>query len=81
MAVIDAMRSEDWKAEDVLAADDGGRMLREAVDALRTARAGLKARLDRGVTPADFKKGQALLASYDAAVAGLEKAWLQAHGA
>ena len=75
MAVADVMNREDWKAEDILEADDGGRMMREAIDALRTSQAGLKARLDRGVAPAEFQKGQALLASYDAAVAGLEKAW------
>lgn len=75
MGILEDMLGEDWKPASVMTREDGGRALREAQDVLRQRRASLKAQLDRGVAPDEFKKGQALLDSYDAAIAGLELAW------
>ncbi len=75
MGMMEEMLREDWDPAEIVAREDGGRALREAQEALRQRRSAFKAQLDRGVSPDDFKKGQALLESFDAAVAGLELAW------
>ncbi len=75
MGMMEEMVKGGWDPAAVVTAEDGGRALREAQEALRQRRGFLKARLDRGVSPDDFKKGQALLQSFDAAISGLELAW------
>lgn len=74
MASFD-MYSDGWSPVDALADDAGGRALGEMMDVLTQRRAEFKAMLDKGVSPAEFKQGTALLASYDAALKGLERAW------
>ncbi len=64
----------------LVAARDGRRALREAREALQQRRTLLKGKLDKGVSPEDFKKGQALLGAFDAAAAGLELAWKKREG-
>ena len=65
----------DWDPDEALTGDAGGIGLRRIVDALRQGQGALKAKLDRGVAPDEFKKGQALLESYAAAMRGMERAW------
>jgi len=69
--------SPDWNPGEALTGDAGGIGLRLIVDALRRGQGELKAGLDRGVTPDEFKRGQALLESYAAAMRGVERAWEQ----
>jgi hypothetical protein len=74
MGMLEEMLSEDWDVAALVARNNGGQGVRGAQDVLRQRRAALKAQLDRGVSPEEFKKGQALLESFDAAVSGLELA-------
>ncbi|MDR3077297.1 MAG: hypothetical protein LBV15_00860 [Planctomycetota bacterium] len=72
--------AEDWSPGADLDRDKDGGALREMLGALRQSQALLKTQLDRGVPPDDFKRGQALMDSYEAARQGLEKAWGKRHG-
>jgi hypothetical protein len=67
----------DWDPAEALAGDGGGVALRRITDALSQGQGALKAKLDRGVAPDEFKRGQALLESYTAAMRGVERAWEQ----
>ncbi len=80
MGMMEEMLKDGWNPAGVVTAEDEGRALREAQEALRQRRAFFKARLDRGVSPDEFQKGQALLDSFDAAVSGLELAWKKRGG-
>ena len=66
--------SEDWDPAKTLAEDAQGLNLRLVTDALRQGQGKLKRKLDSGVTPDEFKRGQALIGSYDAAIRGMEQA-------
>ncbi|MDR1519821.1 MAG: hypothetical protein LBU23_06710 [Planctomycetota bacterium] len=79
MGLREEMYGDGWLPEEMLAGDADGRGLREVLEALSQSQARLKAELDRGVAPDQFKKGQALLTSYEAAKQGLEKAWAKKH--
>ena len=70
--------AEDWDPAKALTDDVQGQALRAATEALRQGQGTLKRKLDRGVTPDEFKRGQALLEGYEAAVRGLERAWAKA---
>ena len=67
--------ADDWDPAEAFAGDAQGHALRQATEALRQGQGVLKRKLDRGVPPDDFKRGQALLDGYDAAIRGLERAW------
>ena len=69
------IRGEDFDLGAALAREDGSAVFRQVTDALRQGRQGLKTALDRGVAPDEFKRGQALLAGYDAALRGMDRAW------
>ncbi len=71
--------AEDWTPGEGIAADTDGSMLRQVQNALLDSRGRLKAILDKGVSPADFQKGEALLSAYDAAMRGMEKSWNRRH--
>lgn len=79
MAIDYDMYSEDWTPADVLAEDATGAKLKEMSDALRQVQAQLKMAMDKGVTPAEFAKGTALLASFEAADNGLRRSWKKRH--
>lgn len=79
MAIDYDMHSEDWTPGEVLAEDVTGGRLRDMLDALRQSQGRYKAALDRGVTPDEFAKGTALVASYDAAMGGLQRSWTKRH--
>ena len=66
---------ENWDPGEALTQDGGGVGLRRVKDVLSQAQGALKAKMDRGVSPEEFKTGQALLRGYDAAMQGLERAW------
>ena len=67
--------AEDWDPAKALADDAQGRALRAATEVLRQGQGVLKRNLDRGVPPDEFKRGQALLDGYEAAIRGLDRAW------
>ena len=67
--------AEDWDPAKVLADDVQGQALRAATEALRQGQGTLKRKMDRGVTPDEFKRGQTLLDGYEAAIRGLDRAW------
>ena len=71
--------ADDWDPAKTLADDAQGRTLRSATEALRRGQGALKRKLDLGVTPDEFKRGQALLGGYEAAMRGLERAWTKRH--
>lgn len=73
------MYSDGWSADDILREDGSGRELAGMKDNLAARRSVFKAVLDRGVTQAEFQAGEKLLASFDAASQGLEKAWKRRH--
>ena len=74
------MYDENWSPDSDLDLDKNGGALREMLDVLRQGQSLLKGRLDCGVPPEEFKRGQALMDSYEAARQGLEKAWNKRHG-
>lgn len=80
MSVIDKMHSDQWDIGETLDRDVSGKALREIRDLLEQQRFALKRELDRGVTPDEFRRGEALLGSFDAALSGLEEAWQKRHG-
>jgi len=73
------IHGDDWDPGEALAKDGSGAALRQIRDALQQGQAVLKARLDRGVAPEEFRRGQALLGSYAAAARGMERAWEKRH--
>lgn len=81
MDVEREMYADDWAIGEMLDKDADGRMLKDMRDVLIQRRAAVRTELDRGVTPDEFTKGQALVAGYDAALKGLELAWDRRHGA
>lgn len=79
MAIDYDMHSEDWAPGEVLAEDVAGGRLRDMLDALRQAQGKYKMALEKGVAPDEFAKGVALIASYDAAMGGLQRSWAKRH--
>ncbi len=79
MAIDYDMYSEDWTPGEVLESDGNGARLREILDALHQGQRKFRAVLDKGVTPAEFETGKALLAGFDAAAAGLQRSWNKRH--
>ena len=75
MANKNDMYSEDWVPGEILAGDVNGVGLREMMDELRRVQAQCKTALDKGVTPAEFEVGKAILAGFDAATRGLQRSW------
>lgn len=73
MGIAEDMAREDWSPREAVKAESPA-LFQELSAALSGKRSTLARELDKGVAPDAFKKGQALLAAYDAALAGLEKA-------
>lgn len=80
MGIEAEVYSENWTPESLLNADDGGAGFRACLDLLARKQAAFKAVLDRGVSPDEFQKGQAILGAYDAAIKGMRLAWEKRHG-
>lgn len=74
------MYSDSWTPGELLAGDGNGQELAAMKNTLLASRNKYKAVLDKGVSPDEFKKGEVLLAAYDAAIRGLETAWAIRHG-
>lgn len=79
MDAASEMYSEDWDVGATLDKDTHGKSLRDCNDVLEDCRRKLKRELDQGVTPNEFKRGEALLNSLDAAARGLNAAWQKRH--
>ena len=75
----DDLYGEDWDPGVALANDGGGAALRRVKDALHQGLQSLKAKLDRGVAPDEYRNGQALMEGYAAALRGVERAWERRH--
>lgn len=73
MGVAEDMVRDDWSP---LAAmeSESPILFQEVAAVLAGKRSSLARELDKGVAPDRFVKGQALLAAYDSALCGLEKA-------
>lgn len=79
MQTASDMYTDDYDIGAALDRDVNGAALRDMRDILHARQMELKRALDRGVTPAEFQSGQAMLASYEAARRGLDAAWEKRH--
>lgn len=79
MTLGEEIYADEYDVAALLHADASGEFVRDMSSVLRQRRAALKAAMDKGVPVDEFQKMQALLAAYDAAATGLEKAWKKRH--
>lgn len=79
MDAASEMYNDDWDIGAMLDGDVNGRYLRDIVDVLEQRRRELKRELDKGVTPNEFRRGEAELTCFDAAVNGLNEVWRKKH--
>lgn len=73
MGIEEDMARDDWSPLEAVRAESPV-LFQELSAALSGKRSALAKELDAGVPPDAFKRGRALLAAHDAAIAGLEKA-------
>ena len=73
MGMAEEMLKDGWSPLAAVEADSPV-AFEEMKDVLFAGRNAFRAELDKGVSPETFKRGQAFLAAYDAALSGLDKA-------
>ncbi|MDR2390600.1 MAG: hypothetical protein LBE84_02820 [Planctomycetota bacterium] len=73
MEIAEEMAKDGWSPAPAVESESPA-LFRKLTGELADRRYALGRILDKGVSPDEFKKGRALLAAYDAALAGLEKA-------
>ena len=73
MGIAEEMAKDDWSPASAVESESPA-LYRELTGELAGRRSALGRILDKGVSPDEFKRGRALLAAYDAALGGIEKA-------
>ncbi|MDR1613530.1 MAG: hypothetical protein LBT97_12230 [Planctomycetota bacterium] len=73
MGIAEEMAKDGWSPASAVDSESPA-LYRKLTGELTSRRYALGRTLDKGVSPGEFQKGRALLAAYDAALDGLEKA-------